>query len=338
MKTSASPSNGKVVQLASFRAIISNLEKWLLKFSLTLIGPATISIEGPYHAAQYSWEVAFCFLRAALKSWCHCHQQRLRFMHAHQEPQTRSFWQDWCGGWQANQQPSIYIQIAQVLVASSRALVAWDICPAECFGCRLWFRMARWDFLHSTVPGASNPAEVGTKRLPAPRFKSLMCILGMYDLKPGCLEGLEDPGGIFKKKQNMISLLSALSLRRIQGCQGNDTIESSIEVSFGIVSAFYSCAWTCNLLCVLVCKKISWCWRPTGRTRCRAWSCKHTWSWPSIKSPKGCSGAYTRRLCFLADWALWTSLEELFTENAWPFCMSSSQHWALSFVLQPSDP
>ena len=101
------------------------------------------------------------------------------------------------------------------------------------------------------MPGASNPADVGTNRLPAPRLKSLMCLLGMYDLKRGCLEGLEDPGGIFKKKQNMISLLSALSLLRIQGCQG--AIESSIEVSFWH-SAFYSRAWACNLPCVLVCK------------------------------------------------------------------------------------
>ena len=98
MNTSASPSNGKVVQLVSCAATIWSLEKWLLKFSLTLIGPATVAIEGPYHAARYSWEVASCFLRAALKSWCHGHQQRLRFMHAHQEAQTRSFWQDWCGG------------------------------------------------------------------------------------------------------------------------------------------------------------------------------------------------------------------------------------------------
>ena len=60
------------------------------------------------------------------------------------------------------------------------------------------------------MPGASNPADEGTKRLPAPRFKSLMCILGMYDLKRGCLEGLEDPGGIFKKKQSMISLSERL--------------------------------------------------------------------------------------------------------------------------------
>ena len=52
----------------------------------------------------------------------------------------------------------------------------------------------------------------------------------MYDLKRGCLEGLEDPGGIFKTKQNMISLLSALSLLRIRGCQG--AIESSVEICF----------------------------------------------------------------------------------------------------------
>ena len=35
----------------------------------------------------------------------------------------------------------------------------------------------------STVAGSCNPADIGTRRLPCARLRSLMCLLGMYNLK-----------------------------------------------------------------------------------------------------------------------------------------------------------
>ena len=45
-----------------------------------------------------------------------------------------------------------------------------------------------------------NPADIGTKRLPCARLRSLMCLLGMYNLKTAEVEGANDPGGIMTKK------------------------------------------------------------------------------------------------------------------------------------------
>eukprot|EP00435_Cladocopium_sp_Y103_P054957 s1622_g18.t1 len=74
-----------------------------------------------------------------------------------------------------------------------------------------------------------NPADVGTKRLPAPRMRSLMSTLGMYNVQTGNLEGVDDPAGIYKKKGNVVgqiaAILSVLSLHQVQGCQpgGHDS-------------------------------------------------------------------------------------------------------------------
>ena len=75
----------------------------------------------------------------------------------------------------------------------------------------------------SSIAGSMNPADVGTKRLPAPRMRSLMSTLGMYNVQAGSLEGADDPAGIFKKKGNVVgqiaAILSVLSLHQVQGCQ-----------------------------------------------------------------------------------------------------------------------
>ena len=71
-----------------------------------------------------------------------------------------------------------------------------------------------------SVPGNENPADIGTKRLPVSRMRSLMGVLGIFNVSNGMVEGSDDPGGIFKKKkQNVMAILSALSLLQIQGCE-----------------------------------------------------------------------------------------------------------------------
>ena len=78
----------------------------------------------------------------------------------------------------------------------------------------------------SSIAGSMNPADVGTKRLPAPRMRSLMSTLGMYNVQTGSLEGADDPAGIFKKKGNVVgqiaAILSVLSLHQVQGCHLDD--------------------------------------------------------------------------------------------------------------------
>ena len=71
-------------------------------------------------------------------------------------------------------------------------------------------RKGQWTVKLSTVPGTLNlnPADIGTKRLPCNRLKSFMSVLGMFNLATGTVEGAEDPGNLFRKKQHILSVLS----------------------------------------------------------------------------------------------------------------------------------
>ena len=65
-----------------------------------------------------------------------------------------------------------------------------------------------------------NPADVGTKRSPAPRMRSLMATLGVSNVQTGSLKGADDPAGIFKKKRNVVgqiaAILRVLSLHQVR--------------------------------------------------------------------------------------------------------------------------
>ena len=73
------------------------------------------------------------------------------------------------------------------------------------------------------MSGNINPADIGTKRLSAPRLKSPMAVLGLYNRNTGALEGSDDPGKVFIKRYNVRALLCALSLLNFQGCDGSDS-------------------------------------------------------------------------------------------------------------------
>eukprot|EP00435_Cladocopium_sp_Y103_P075626 s23_g61.t1 len=79
----------------------------------------------------------------------------------------------------------------------------------------------------SSISGSMNPADIGTKRLAAPRMRSLMATLGIYNTHTGTVEGCDDPGKIYTKKGNMMgrlaAILSVLSLQQVQGCQADDS-------------------------------------------------------------------------------------------------------------------
>ena len=44
------------------------------------------------------------------------------------------------------------------------------------------------------VAGATNPADIGTKRLPSSRLRLLMAMMGMFNMSTGLVEGSDDPG------------------------------------------------------------------------------------------------------------------------------------------------
>ena len=81
-----------------------------------------------------------------------------------------------------------------------------------------------------SISGHSNPADIGTKRLAAPRMRSLMSLLGLYNRSNGCLEGADDPGRVFVRRVNHRALAGALSLIQLhlQGC--DSTLEDGCNL------------------------------------------------------------------------------------------------------------
>ena len=99
--------------------------------------------------------------------------------------------------------------------------------------CRvLWLQslVANGTIKLACVAGATNPADIGTKRLPSSRLRSLMSMLGMFNMTTGLVEGADDPGRIYSKKQNMHAILSVLSLLTLKGCAEDDDLSSSPTV------------------------------------------------------------------------------------------------------------
>eukprot|EP00435_Cladocopium_sp_Y103_P055474 s1782_g18.t1 len=63
-----------------------------------------------------------------------------------------------------------------------------------------------------------------------------MSMLGMYNVQLGCIEGSEDPAGIFRKKPNVMSILSALSLLQLQGFDPTNDSDDGNGVSAWIIA------------------------------------------------------------------------------------------------------
>eukprot|EP00435_Cladocopium_sp_Y103_P019671 s1066_g4.t1 len=106
----------------------------------------------------------------------------------------------------------------------------------------------------ATVAGAVNPADIGTKRFPYNRVKSLMCMIGMFDVARGSFEGADDPGKVLRKRQNLMTVLSTLSLMSLKGCEAEDPLPSQPSASpslvyfaflLGLLCAFFW-RWTRN--------------------------------------------------------------------------------------------
>ena len=117
------------------------------------------------------------------------------------------------------------------------------------------------------VAGASNPADIGTKRLPSSRLRSLMSMLGMFDMTTGLVEGADDPGRIFSKKQNVHAILSVLSLLTLKGCAEDNDVSSSPTVGLLVFTLVLGFCFTIFWMMVNGLQQ-----KPTTRerTRCRA--------------------------------------------------------------------
>ena len=68
----------------------------------------------------------------------------------------------------------------------------------------------------ATIAGSLNPADIGTKRHPCNRLKTLMHTLGMYNTTTKELEGTMDSNNFFNKKQHVLALLSVLDLGQFE--------------------------------------------------------------------------------------------------------------------------
>ena len=98
------------------------------------------------------------------------------------------------------------------------------------------------------VAGSTNPADVGTKRLPNGRLRSLMFLLGMYNVSTGALEGADDPGNVFQKKQHLMSLISVLGLMNLTGCDA----DGSENPSYGLLAFTVVFGLCCTLLWMML--------------------------------------------------------------------------------------
>ena len=81
----------------------------------------------------------------------------------------------------------------------------------------------------STIAGSLNPADIGTKRMPCNRLRTLMPC--MYNTTAKEFEGTEDSNIFYNKKQHVLAILSVWGLVQLKGC---DVDESAVP-SAGIL-------------------------------------------------------------------------------------------------------
>ena len=72
-----------------------------------------------------------------------------------------------------------------------------------------------------------------------------MSVLGMFNLATGTVEGVEDPGNLFRKKQHILSVLSVLGLLNLKGC--NEDMPESSNASFGVMAFTLLFGFSCLL-------------------------------------------------------------------------------------------
>ena len=108
--------------------------------------------------------------------------------------------------------------------------------------CRvLWLQdlVAAGQIKLSSIAGFRNPADIGTKRLPCNRLRTLMHTLGMYNTTAKELEGTADSSNFFNKKQHVLALLSVLGLGQLKGCdEFEPTAPSAAVVVFTVLFGF----------------------------------------------------------------------------------------------------
>ena len=108
--------------------------------------------------------------------------------------------------------------------------------------CRvLWLQdlVAAGQIKLSSIAGFLNPADIGTKRLPCNRLRTLMHTLGMYNTTAKELEGTADSSNFFNKKQHVLALLSVLGLGQLKGCdEFEPTAPSAAVVVFKVLFGF----------------------------------------------------------------------------------------------------
>jgi hypothetical protein len=74
-----------------------------------------------------------------------------------------------------------------------------------------------------------------------------MAILGLYSKDVGALEGGDDPGRVFIKRENVRALVCALSLLNLKGCSDEGSMDHGwnlfiFTAVLGLVMIFPSCS------------------------------------------------------------------------------------------------
>ena len=139
--------------------------------------------------------------------WRHPTCQVVNMDHQQKNPHLHLHWQQWC----------------------QRNLESKGSWTFETLSCRiLWLQdmVGNGMLKLCSISGHSNPADIGTKRLAAPRIRSLMSL----NRSNGCLEGADDPGRVFVRRVNGRALAGALSLIQLhlQGC--DSTLEDGCNL------------------------------------------------------------------------------------------------------------
>ena len=88
-----------------------------------------------------------------------------------------------------------------------------------------------------TIAGSKNPVDIGTKRLACSTMRSLMSLLGMFNMTTCMVEGCDDPAGILATKQSIRSILGALSLLTLKGC--DHVSVSSDDAGYGFFAMIF---------------------------------------------------------------------------------------------------
>ena len=134
-----------------------------------MTGQVTVDPDGPSHVQQFSWVDAFCFLPAALKSWCHSLQLKQRSMHV-QSGTSDAILLSRLVSWMTGKRTVIWLYTDS---SGARGILQRrGVGRLRHLSCRiLWLQalVETGTVKLSSIAGSMNPADVGNKTPTSPK-------------------------------------------------------------------------------------------------------------------------------------------------------------------------